>query len=167
MSFDYKAWKERQFSAANNTPAPTDGCPTVIFLVGTIWSAVGFLQTLIPLLYLLKLGRNDLCGLIPWGLMHLFCGARTLTGTAPGTVRYGIISVFFGLLWLGVAAAGAESAMNNSNARPNAPLLVIGLGTAGVALLLAGSLAMIYSASYQRWRDPSGSRAGTGEPIQK
>jgi hypothetical protein len=167
MAFDYKRWKEQQYSAANDTPVPTNGCPTVIFLVGTIWSAVGSLQALTPLLYLLKSGRNDLCGLIPWGLMHLYCGVRTLSGTAPGTVRYGIVSVFFGLLWVGVAGAGAESALTNPNAHPNAPLMVLGLGAAGVALLLAGSLAMLYSANYQRWHDPYGSSARTSAPVPK
>ena len=110
-----------------------------------IWLAVGLIQLLSVLLYFLKTGRSDLVGLSPWGVMHLFGGLRTLTGTAPGTVRNGIASVFFGLLWGGIAITSAESALTSPNAHPNAPLLLFGFGAAGFALLLAGCLAFIYA----------------------
>jgi hypothetical protein len=157
MAFDYKRWKEQQYSAANDRPmsAGSGECPKVIFLIGTIWSAIGLILLLIAVLYVLKSGKfSTLPGLLALGGMHLFCGMRTLTGTAAGTVRNGIVAVFFGLIWTSVAVVSAEPARTSPTAHPYAPLMVLGIGAAGVALLLTGFLAMIYSASYQRWRDP-------------
>jgi hypothetical protein len=101
----------------------------------------------IPVIYL-KLGKaTGLVGLIVLGMIHLSCGLRVLSGTAGGTVRSGIFSLAYGFVWALVAVVGAKTGTN-----PYAPLISLGVGAVGVALLLAGCLAMIASADYQRWR---------------
>jgi hypothetical protein len=112
-----------------------------------IWVAVGVIHLVAVPEAFLKTGKSGLGGLIVLGLIHLCCGLRTLGGTASGTVRSGIFSLVYGFVWTMVAVVGAKQGTN-----PNAPLLALGIGVVGVALLVAGCLAMIASADYQRWR---------------
>lgn len=161
MSFDYKRWKEQQYSAASDAPVPEEakGCPRVIFLVGLIWSAFGFCQLLFVLFYFLKTRETTPFGLAPWAVMHLICGVKLLSGTLPGTIRAACFNIFWGIMWTVVAGLCAEAAMTNPNPRPYALLMCLGLGVAGGLLLLSGGLAIIYSETYQRWRDPWGAAA--------
>jgi hypothetical protein len=148
MSFEYKRWKENQFRATNDTPTHAGGCPTILFLVGVIWVAVGLLLLLTILMHSLKSGKpSPFVGLVFFGLFHLSSGLQTIYGRAAGTIRSGIGSVFLGFVWTMVAVVGAKQGTN-----PNAPLIALGVGVVGVSLLVAGCLAMLFSPTYQRWR---------------
>jgi hypothetical protein len=149
MSFDYKEWKKQQYSATNDTPKPAISCPTAIYVSAVIWIAVGLIQWMIFILFFLQSQRFGYpVGLIFLGLIHVCCGLRTLSGTATGTVGSGIFSLVYGFVWVGFVAMTAKSATS-----PDAPLILFGVGIVGVALLLAGCLAMFASASYQRWHN--------------
>jgi hypothetical protein len=148
MSFNYERWKEEQYSAPAVGRRAAVALPAAAFWAGMIWAVVGLIHLLAVPVIALKLGKpGSLAGLVFLGLVHLYWGFRTMNGTAAGTVRNGIMSIAYGLLWVVVAGVGAKQGTN-----PNAPLVALGLGAFGGALLLAGSLAMIASASYQRWR---------------
>lgn len=167
MAIDYERWKEEQYSTENAPPKPAHsaGRQVVILLVGMTWTAIGIILLLIALVgYLVSGLFSGLAPLLGFGWMHLFCGLRTLSGTAPGTARYGILAVAFGLVWTSAAVLGAEPAMTSPTARQYPPLVVLAFGIGGVVLFLTGCLAVVYSPSYRRSREPY--RRGTSVPLR-
>ena len=81
--------------------------------------------------------------------------------------RNGIVAAVFGFTWVMVAVMSAEPAMTSPTAHKYAPLFVLLIGIIGIALLTTAVLAMIYSETYQRWRDPFGSAARASAPVQQ
>jgi hypothetical protein len=148
MSFNYEQWKQQQFNAPGVGPGRGEDMPTAAFWAGVIWVVAGMVYVLGAVLLSLRVGNfSPAFGLLLWAAVHLAGGVRTLNGTAPGTVRNGILSVVFGLIWVCVAVVGGQTGTN-----PDAPLLALGLGAFGVALLAAGGLAFSCSGDYKRWR---------------
>lgn len=157
MSLDSKRWPDPQPAAAN-------GCPTPARTAGAIWTAVGLFMLLAVVLDAARGGGGRLVGLAGLAVMHLYSGLRTLTGSAPGTARYGVVSAAFGLLWSAVAVTSARSALTSPTAHPYAPLLLLVIAAGGAALLAAGCLGVAGSAGYRRWRDPFAGPAGGPPP---
>jgi hypothetical protein len=178
MSFDYKRWKEQQYSAENDTSKPEVRCPTTIYVVGVIWIVAGFLHLMTLVLFTLVFfyshkfpDGDDLCNLFAFGMFGIglvLLGLETLGGTATGTGGSGILSVVFGLVWVSIAVLSAKSiaAMAAQSATtPSAKIITLGIRVVGVALILAGCFAMISNTSYKRWRNTRRSGAGADDSI--
>jgi hypothetical protein len=159
MPFDYKRWKEQQCNTTTDTPRDRVECPTTIYVIGMLWIAVGIIFLACLPLLTLKLGKfNSILSLFPFGLIYVIFGIQTLTGAAASTVRSGIFSAFYGIVWTlsarMLAVTSTKAVMSGrALSSSNASLILFFVALVGVALFLAGCLAIIYSGNYQRWRN--------------
>jgi hypothetical protein len=86
---------------------------------------------------------------VVFAVAFLYVGVQSVRGTAPGTLGNGIGSLIFGVLNIGPGLLATLAGLRN-------PVLlipgVIGL-LCGVALLVAGVLALVGTADYKAWRE--------------
>ncbi|HEX3149089.1 MAG TPA: hypothetical protein VHR66_13495 [Gemmataceae bacterium] len=145
--------------------------PPGVKAAGIIWISFGALGLINIVLQLAMAAGNAVAGGGPGGspytgvgcgviiaLVFLMVGIQTVKGTAKGVLGNGIGSIIFGVLYLscgglllagsGFVPAGADSTL----------LLAVG-GIAllmGLALLLAGVLALMGKSAYEEWRVAAG-----------
>jgi hypothetical protein len=153
MPFDYERWKKSQFS--QNSPMEEEATfkavfPRSIMWTGLIWCTIGGLHLGFVLMsYFRTWTFRDSGGPIIAGFFYLYAGLRAATGTTPGTVLSGIVSILFGLVWIGVVLLTAKT----EGFRPNDVMMMLICCAMGLAILVAGFLAVTGGSSYQVWRN--------------
>jgi hypothetical protein len=156
VSFDYQRWKELQYGQAQEVAASRVAFPVSVQWAGIIWVVTGVLCFVLVVLRYQMYGNFRGIGTPLAGLLFVYGGLRTTSGTTPGTVRSGIASIVLGLIWIamGLWMADLVGAQNMST-----PVLLLS-GGAGGALVLAGFLALTGAADYQKWRAAHAARGG-------
>jgi hypothetical protein len=149
----------------------TNKFPPGVKAAGIIWIAFGALGLIQAVLSLISAGAqaaggggpagSPYCGVgcgVLFALVFLMVGVQTVKGTAKSTLGNGIGSIIFGVLYLGLAAmvfvgsgflpVGVDATM----------VIVMGAVVAvqGLALLLAGTLALMGKSAYEDWRVAQG-----------
>jgi hypothetical protein len=152
-------------------PVPAPRCPSGVKAAARIWTIMGVLRLLaLAALLVLTLGgpasAQKAAPSVPGvavgvlvALILISAGRQTVKGNAKDTLGYGIASLILGLL--GVGAVFLEISMLNRLGSLPEPvvlgmfmdILVAGLG--GIALMVAGMLAISGRDAYRAWRQGS------------
>jgi hypothetical protein len=149
MSFDYERWKKKHFKRLDETTyGPV--YPPAIMWAGLIWVIAGCLHSAMVLFHSWKTVNLPEPRLLIPGVLYLLIGIRAISGTTPGTIRTGIVSILYGLFWAGVAQLTFKTVGLYTNGAVLSVLVSSGLGG---SLLLAGFLAVIAGPRYKRWHN--------------
>jgi hypothetical protein len=148
--------------------------PASVRAAGIIWIVFGGLLVVSVVLMLAQAGgaaaaggpkeaapaaAGGVCGALLVGLFaaaFIFVGVQSVKGTARDTLGNGIGSIVFGLLNLGWGLVLAGLAAVLAGGRANAGWAAVLAGSisavTGVALLVAGVLALVGRGDYRAWR---------------
>jgi hypothetical protein len=151
--------------------------PTGAKIAGIIWIAFGALGLLSNLVNIaISAGQGGAgggpqfagigCGILI-AAAFLFVGIQTVKGTAASMIGNGIGSLIFGVLQLtcggvmmaggGIIAAGGGGAPPGGGAAGSVAMIIGGITIVfGLALITAGTLALMNKSAYDEWRAAEG-----------
>jgi hypothetical protein len=152
----------------NALPAPAARCPSGVRAAARIWTIMGVLQLLtLAFVLVVTLGgpasaqkaaphvTQVLLGVL-FGVVLLMAGRQTKRGTATDTMGNGVGSLLIGLLNLAYAYM-LSKALADASSLPEPVVLASMVGAAvgglgGLALVVAGALAISGRDDYRAWR---------------